>query len=219
MTRFRPLLSIPKYARGSIGRLSLEKQPAESVTRGEEHQDHQGHDQGHGADHRDDGWTLVVHLVHPAEPRLSASGEPRLSLPSSLPSSSPTRYTEPVTSTAPPRSEAQRRASCSARHGTGSQATSSKPSWRASDCRAAGDSARLLAGAVNHARSHTPNSAASMPAASLSSSTPSTSAVGRSPRTPGSDSTRAITASGLCAPSNTVSGSPSTTCRRPGTAV
>ena len=41
--------------------------------------------------------------------------------------------------------------------------TASKPSWRASDCSAAGESARRLGGAVNQARSQSGSSAASMP--------------------------------------------------------
>src|SRR6202035_4454170 len=107
MTRFRPLLSIPKYAKGGIGRPSLEKQPAETVTGREEHQNDHGHDQGDGADHGEHGWAVVVHL---AESRGCACRPSRVADASSSPSSSPTRYTEPVASTAPPRSRAHRRA-------------------------------------------------------------------------------------------------------------
>ena len=114
---------------------------------------------------------------------------------------------------------AQRRACSSARSGWGSHTTASKPSWRASDCSAAGESARGLGGAVNHARSHSGSSVASMRAASLSSSTPITSPSARRPTTSGSEATSALTASGLCAPSSTTSGCSPTTCRRPGTST
>ena len=113
----------------------------------------------------------------------------------------------------------QRRACSSARSGWGSHTTASKPSWRASDCSAAGESARGLGGAVNHARSHSGSSVASMRAASLSSSTPITSPSARRPTTSGSEATSALTASGLCAPSSTVSGCSPTTCSRPGTST
>src|SRR6476646_2060803 len=110
--RFKPLLSIPKYASGSIGRLSLEKQAAESVASGEEHKDHECDDQGHRPDHREHRRALVVHPVE-----------------ASAASSSPTRYTDPVASTAQPCSRAHARAAASARCGRGSQSASSKPSW------------------------------------------------------------------------------------------
>src|SRR6516164_7561255 len=74
MTRLKPLLSIPKYANGGIGRPSLEKQPAESVTGGEEYEDHQGHDQRHRADHREHRWAVVVHFrASPRGPDARAS--------------------------------------------------------------------------------------------------------------------------------------------------
>src|SRR6516165_582447 len=65
MTMLKPLLSIPKYASGGIGGPSLEKQAAESVTGGEKHEDHEGHDQRHRADHREHGWAVLVHLRAP----------------------------------------------------------------------------------------------------------------------------------------------------------
>src|SRR6516225_1430723 len=188
MTMLKPLLSMPKYASGNIGGPSLEKQTAESVTGGEEHEDHQGHDQRHGADHREHGWAVAVHLEAPpggADARASSgAGEAPACKPACMPTSrSPTRYTEPVASTAASCSRAQR--------------------WApASDCSAAGESARLLGGAVNHARSHAPSSGPSMPAASLSSSTPSTSASGRPAIIAGSDCNSAATASGLWAASS-----------------
>ena len=70
---------------------------------------------------------------------------------------------------------------------------------------------------MNHARRQRGSSVRNMPAASLSSSTPSTSAGGAS-KTSSSDSASAAAASGLCAPSSTVGGSSGSACRRPGTA-
>jgi hypothetical protein len=64
--RFRPLLSIPKYASGGIGRLSLEKQAAESVASGEEYEYDQSHDQRDGADHREHRRAVLVHLTEPS---------------------------------------------------------------------------------------------------------------------------------------------------------
>src|SRR6185437_3980892 len=129
-TRLRPLLSIPKYARVSIGGPSLEKEATESVTGREEHEDHERHDQRHRADHRQHGRTVVVHstaLRRPAAESCAGTAS------ASPPSSSPTRYTDPVASTAPPCSPAHRCAAASASAGRGSHAERSKPSWRASD--------------------------------------------------------------------------------------
>src|SRR6516165_9813441 len=116
MTMLKPLLSIPKYASGGIGGPSLEKQPAESVTGGEEYEDHEGHNQRHRADHREHRWAVLVHLRAP--PRgagARASGRAvgvspcrPACIPACMPASnSPTRYTEPVARTAAPCSRAQ----------------------------------------------------------------------------------------------------------------
>ncbi len=187
----------------SIGRLSLEKQTAESVTSGEEHQDHERDDQRHSADHRQHRGTVVVHdaALRRASPESSA---PRAL--ASAPSRSPTRYTEPVASTAPARSRGPALASRERPRGARLAARPrSKPSWRASDCSAAGDSARSLGGAVNQARSHSGEQRSQHRARRpCPRARRARAPAGRPPSTLGQRLRRAPrTASGLCAPSST----------------
>src|SRR5438874_13407257 len=106
MTRFRPLLSIPKYANGAMVEASLEKQATETVTSGEEHEDHERDDQRHRANHRQHRRALVVHrsivlqfshrrrdaaLARP--PRaLPARALPARALPADRPPDTPSRW-------------------------------------------------------------------------------------------------------------------------------
>src|SRR6202023_2445312 len=111
-----------EIAKRRHGRLSLEKQAREPVACSEEYEDHECHDQRHGADHREHRRALVVHFW-----ALSLRGSapvPTL-LPESSPATSPTRSTEPVARTAASRSAAHARASSSARNAFGSHSASS----------------------------------------------------------------------------------------------
>src|ERR1700683_1903561 len=96
--RFKPLLSIPKYASGGIGRLSLEKQPAKSIASGEEHEYHQGHDQRDCADHREYRGTLLVHL-----PKLAGRSRVRPSVSERCPANRARRSLDRSASSAPTR--------------------------------------------------------------------------------------------------------------------
>src|SRR5579859_6815253 len=103
--RFKPLLSIPKNASGNIGGPSLEKQAAETVACSKEDKDHDGDEKRHAADHREDRRAVVVHaraLLRATAGSSRGTRERRSAI------SSPTRYTEPVASTAPPRRLAKR---------------------------------------------------------------------------------------------------------------
>src|SRR5664280_2534731 len=114
-------------AGGGIGALSLEKQAGEPVSSREEHKNNQRDDERNSADHREHRRAFAVHpaaLRSPAPALCALRGSPR---------TSPTRYTDPVTSTAAPLASAHSRAARSARSGRGSHTTSAKPSWRACD--------------------------------------------------------------------------------------
>src|SRR4051794_34532482 len=63
MAVFRPSLSIPNTATGSMGPGTLEEQSAETVTQPEEHEDHDRHDDGDEGDHRRHRRPLVVHSI------------------------------------------------------------------------------------------------------------------------------------------------------------
>src|SRR5436190_21307641 len=71
---FRPSLEMPKTAsiaadaRGSIGGLALEEEPAEQVPDREEDQDHHGDDHRDDRDHAQNRRRLVVHSVAPCAP-------------------------------------------------------------------------------------------------------------------------------------------------------
>lgn len=52
-----------------MGEPSLEKQPTESVTSSEEHEDHDRHEHRHSADHREHRGAVIVHLLAPFQAR------------------------------------------------------------------------------------------------------------------------------------------------------
>src|SRR5438034_1284590 len=71
---FRPSLEMPKTAsmaadaRGSVGGVALQEEPAEQVPDCEEDQDHDGDDHGDDRDHAENRRGLIVHSVAPWAP-------------------------------------------------------------------------------------------------------------------------------------------------------
>ena len=212
----------------NMGRPSLEKQPAESITSREEHQDHKRDDQRDGADHREYRGAFVVHLA--ASPRLDVARTLAWTPSADAPSSAARQMVQQVADEVDRARREHRRvltplarpALCLgqrpprlrlANHCIEAKLARQRLQRRGRQGTAArgGGEPRALADAAA--------ARASMLAASLSSSTPSTRPPGERRTARGSDSTSARAASGLCAPSSTVSGSSPTTCKRPGTTV